>query len=165
MPTLTWIGKDAVVNHNQQVPYRYILVYARSSAFERNLLPRTDKQDKAYKNPDSDPRGPWKAADYTSNKTRQERPNLFYSLIHPVTGKEVWPKETRVWGYAREVYEEHVRENRLWLGDKGQNKVPAFKKFLNEVQQGIVPVTWWPHDEVGHTDEAKKEVLRVLGTL
>ena len=59
----------------------------------------------------------------------------------------------------------HVRENRLWWGDKGQNKVPAFKKFLNEVQQGIVPVTWWPHDEVGHTDEAKKEVLRVLDTL
>jgi adenine-specific DNA-methyltransferase len=56
-------------------------------------------------------------------------------------------------------------KNRLWWGRKGQNKVPAFKKFLTDVQQGIVPVTWWPHDEVGHTDEAKKEVLQVLEVL
>jgi site-specific DNA-methyltransferase (adenine-specific)/adenine-specific DNA-methyltransferase len=164
---VTWQKRYAASNDSTGIPsmHDYILVYAKSSAFERNLLPRTEKQDKAYKNPDDDPRGPWKAADYTSNKTRQERPNLFYPLIHPVTGEEVWPKETRVWGYAKEVYEEHTKDNRLWWGSKGQNKVPAFKKFLNEVQQGIVPVTWWPHDEVGHTDEAKKEVLRILGTL
>ena len=27
----------------------------------------------------------------------------------------------------------------------------------------MVPWTWWPHDEVGHTDEAKKEIITVLG--
>lgn len=164
---IIWQKRYAASNDSTGIPamHDYILVYSKSEAFTRNLLPRTEKQDKAYKNPDNDPRGVWKAADYTSNKTRSERPNLYYPLVHPVTGEEIWPKATRVWGYGKEVYEEHVKENRLWWGRNGRNKVPAFKKFLSEVQQGIVPVTWWPNDEVGHTDEAKKEVLQVLQAL
>jgi adenine-specific DNA-methyltransferase len=143
----------------------YILVYSKSAKFSRNLLPRTEKQDKAYKNPDNDLRGPWKAADYTCNKTRFERPNLYYPLVHPLTREEIWPKETRVWAFAKEVYEQHVQNNSLWWGLQKENKVPACKKFLSQVQDGIVPVTWWPFEDVGHTDEAKKEVLKILGSL
>lgn len=165
--TITWQKRYAASNDSTGIPamHDYILVYSKSRKFSRNLLPRTEKQDKAYKNPDNDPRGPWKAADYTCNKTRSERPNLFYPLTHPITGEDIWPKETRVWAFAREVYEKHVDNNYLWWGQKKENRVPALKKFLSEVQDGIVPVTWWPFEEVGHTDEAKKEVLRILGSL
>ena len=104
-------------------------------------------------------------ADPTCSKTRWERPGLFYSLIHPATGEQVWPKETRVWAFTEDVSRRLVADNRLWWGKTRQRRVPAVKKFLSEVRGGIVPVTWWPHDEVGHTGEAKKEVLQILETL
>jgi site-specific DNA-methyltransferase (adenine-specific)/adenine-specific DNA-methyltransferase len=165
--TIIWQKRYAASNDSTSIPamHDYILVYSKSAKFSRNLLPRTEKQDKAYKNPDNDLRGPWKAADYTCNKTRFERPNLYYPLVHPLTGEEIWPKETRVWAFAKEVYEQHVQNNSLWWGVQKENKVPACKKFLSQVQDGIVPVTWWPFEDVGHTDEAKKEVLKILGSL
>jgi site-specific DNA-methyltransferase (adenine-specific)/adenine-specific DNA-methyltransferase len=165
--TAIWQKRYSASNDSTGIPamHDYILIYRRTDKFSRNLLPRTQKQDKAYKNPDNDPRGPWKAADFTCNKTRSERPNLFYALEQPTSHREVWPKETRVWGYEREVYQQYAKDNRLWWGKRGTNSVPSLKKFLNEVQDGIVPVTWWPHTEVGHTDEAKKEVLEILTTL
>lgn len=165
--TAIWQKRYSASNDSTGIPamHDYILIYRRTDKFSRNLLPRTQKQDKAYKNPDNDPRGPWKPADFTCNKTRSERPNLFYSLAQPTTHREVWPKETRVWGFEKDVYIRYAKDNRLWWGKKGTNSVPSLKKFLNEVQDGIVPVTWWPHEEVGHTDEAKKEVLEILTTL
>jgi len=143
----------------------FVVVYRRSDAFRRNLLPRTAEQDRAYKNPDNDHRGPWKPADYTCNKTKGERPNLYYALANPHTGHEVWPDEKRVWAYSEDVAEIHVAENRLWWGKDGTNAVPALKNFLSDVQRGLVPTTWWPQEDVGHTDEAKKEVQRILGNI
>jgi site-specific DNA-methyltransferase (adenine-specific)/adenine-specific DNA-methyltransferase len=164
---VTWQKRYAAPNDSTGIPatHDYILVYSQSGAFDRNLLPRTEKQDKAYRNRDNDPRGPWKTDDCTCNKTRWERPNLFYPLIHPVTGEEVWPKETRVWAFSEDVSRAFAADDRLWWGKAGKRRVPAVKKFLSEVRAGLVPVTWWPYDEAGHTGEAKREVLQVLGTL
>src|SRR5690606_15930498 len=83
----------------------HILVYRKSSYFRRNLLPLTEDQSGRYKNPDNDPRGPWKAMDYTCRYSADERPNLFYSIRQPNTGEEIWPKRTRVWAMSREVHE------------------------------------------------------------
>jgi site-specific DNA-methyltransferase (adenine-specific)/adenine-specific DNA-methyltransferase len=164
---VTWQKRHSAANDSTGIPamHDYILVYSKSRSFERRLLPRTERQNRAYRNRDGDPRGPWKLNDYTCNKTRQERPNLYYPLVHPRTGKEVWPKETRVWAYSRGAYRRHRADNRLWWGKHGNRTVPALKRFLSEVQSGIVPTTWWPYAEVGHTSEAKREVLQVLGTL
>lgn len=138
-----------------------LLAYRRTPKFVRNLLPLTTDQTGRYKNPDNDPRGSWKAMDYTCRYTADERPNLYYKIIQPNTGEEIWPKRTRVWAMSREVHERHAAENRIWWGAKGKNTVPALKNFISEIQQGMMPVSLLKYEMVGHTDEAAKE-LRTL---
>ncbi len=138
----------------------HILVYAKNKQIWRpNSLERSQSSDDAYKNPDNDSRGPWKAGDYTCNKSAEARPNLYYAIIHPKTGKEVWPKRTAVWRYSQETHNRHISEDRIWWGKSGTNAVPAFKRFLNDVDTGTVPMTIWEWTEVGHTQDAKKEQI------
>lgn len=138
----------------------HVLVFAKNKETWRpNSLERSKDSDDAYKNPDNDPRGPWKAGDYTCNKSADARPNLYYAIRHPMTGKEVWPKRTAVWRYAEETHKLHVKENRIWWGKEGKNAVPAFKRFLTDVDSGIVPQTIWEWTEVGHTQDGKKEQI------
>lgn len=148
----------------------YILCYARQkkqtktedSGLTLKLLARSEAQDKAYINPDNDERGPWKATDPTSNKTRSQRPNLYFPVTNPFTKEEIYPPEQRVWRFTKDEYERRREENRIWWGNKGQNKMPSLKSFLNEVLAGRVPQTIWDYSEVGHTQEAKQEVLRLF---
>ena len=162
---ICWQKKYSASNDHQGVApmHDFLLVYSKSEGFQRRLLPRTAVQDKAYKNPDNDPRGAWKPADYTCNKTKDERPNLFYPIRNPHSGEDVWPDEKRVWAYSEDLTEENVQAELLWWGKDGTNSTPALKNLLSEVQAGLVPTTWWPQEDVGHTDEAKKEVQRILG--
>ncbi len=141
----------------------HILVYSKSLAFKRSLLPRGEKQTERYKNPDNDPRGPWSADNYISNKSKDERPTLWYPIIHPATREEVWPKESSVWRYSREQHTRIEAENRLYWGPDKNYERPRIKKFLSEVQDGVVPSTWWPFIEVGHNDEAQKETAELVG--
>lgn len=137
----------------------HILVYAKNKEVWRPIpLPRTDQANKAYKNADRDARGPWKTGDYTCNKNADERPNLYYPITNPVTGVEVWPKRTAVWRYNPETHARNVADNRIWWGKDGKNSVPAYKRFLTEVEDdGVVPQTVWLWNEVGHTQDGKKE--------
>lgn len=139
-----------------------ILSYRRSPKFHRNLLPLTADQTGRYKNPDNDPRGPWKSENYTCRYTADERPNLYYPIVQPFTGEEIWPKRTRVWAMSKEVHENNVQDNKIWWGKNGKNKVPALKNFLNKIQQGMMPVSLLRHDIVGHTDEAAKELRNII---
>ena len=141
----------------------HILVYRKSSAFSRNLLPLTDDQTGRYKNPDNDPRGPWKAMDYTCRYSAEERPNLFYAIRQPNTGEEIWPKRTRVWAMSREVHETKEREKRIWWGVKGTNSVPALKNFFSEINQGMMPMSLWKHTLAGHNQDAMKEMMALFG--
>ena len=133
-----------------------ILCYRRSDAFQAALLPMTDAQKKRYKNPDNDSRGPWKAADYTCRYTAQERPTLYYPIRNPATGEEMWPKKTRVWACSQNEHSKNEAESRIWWPPDAT--VPAKKKFLSEIRQGSMPMTLLGHKEVGHTDEATKEL-------
>jgi len=140
----TWFSDD----------HDYLLCYAKDKAnWSPERLPRSQKQDREYVNPDKDARGPWKAGDYTSNKSADERPNLYYPAQNPTTGEEVMPARGRVWAYSKDQHEQNVRENRLWWGVDGKARVPAYKRFLSEVGD-LVPRTIWPYDEVGHNQEA-----------
>jgi site-specific DNA-methyltransferase (adenine-specific)/adenine-specific DNA-methyltransferase len=139
-----------------------VISYRRTRRFQRNLLPLTNDQAGRYKNPDSDPRGPWKSMDYTCRYTAEERPNLYYPITQPNTGQEIWPKRTRVWAMSREVHEVNLLENRIWWGAKGDNQVPALKNFFAEIQQGMMPVSLLKHEMAGHTDEAAKELRSLL---
>lgn len=142
----------------------HILVYAKSKSLWRPIpLPRTDKSRKAYKNLDNDERGDWKTGDYTCNKSADERPNLYYGIKNPRTGADVWPKRTAVWRYSREAHEQNVADNRVWWGKDGTNSVPAYKRFFWEVEDdGAVPQTLWLWDEVGHTQDGKKEQIALI---
>jgi adenine-specific DNA-methyltransferase len=131
----------------------YVLVYAKSAAAVVNLLPRTAKQDDAYSNPDDDPRGPWKAVDATRS---EHRDYAFYPITTP-SGREVWPAQGRSWVFTKEELPGLVADSRLWFGKDGSSK-PSKKLFLTEVKQGVVPTTWWTHEDAGHNDESKKEL-------
>ncbi|EBI4180171.1 site-specific DNA-methyltransferase [Salmonella enterica] len=132
----------------------HILLYAKNKVKWRpNLLPRTEEADKRYKNPDNDSRGPWKPADL-SVRTYNELCD--YEIITP-SGRVVKPAESRCWGVNKKRFDELVLDNRIWFGESGNN-VPAVKKFLSEVKAGTTAMTIWTYQEVGHNQDAKKEV-------
>lgn len=136
----------------------FILCYSKSKdSWKRNLLPRTEAQDKRYKNPDNDLRGPWTSGD-VSVKTYSAAND--YSIKTP-SGKIINPPNGYCWRFSKDKFEELVRDNRIWFGTKGDN-VPRFKRFISDVQQGTVPVTLWLRDEVDDNQKAKKVLKEVI---
>lgn len=138
----------------------YVLVYAKDpDVFKRtrNLLGLTSKQELLYKNPDNDPRGPWQSV---SLLAQGYRPNQMYEIVGP-TGKTHVPPPGNCWKVIRAEFDKLIAENRIYFGKDGQG-VPRRKEFLS-LAKGLVPWTWWPHDDVGHTDEAKKEANALFG--
>jgi adenine-specific DNA-methyltransferase len=163
--TIIWQKKYAVSNDHKSIApmHDYVLVYQRTGSFRRNLLPRTEVNDKQYKF--TDDKGLFRVSDYTCNKTADERPNLYYPVKNPNTGQEVWPKRTRVWGYSREVFDQHEQEGLIWWGKEGKASVPAFKRYRDSLKGGggTVPPTLWTHEFADHNDGAKKELREIFG--
>lgn len=139
--------------------HEYILVYAKSiGSLELNLLQRTETMNNRYKNIDNDPRGPWQSGDLVAN---EERKNGYYDVISP-SGKVFNVPQGKHWVYAQDTMEKMIQENRIWFGKDG-NAFPRKKRFLSEVQQGRKGDTWWSSDEVGHNQEAKREIIALNG--
>ncbi|GGM06673.1 site-specific DNA-methyltransferase [Deinococcus aerophilus] len=163
---IVWQKKYAPANDTVNLSYmhEYIMVYAKQKKYSDagrqialiSKMARSEAQNALYKNPDGDPRGDWASDNYTCNKTAEERPNLFYPIIQPKTGKEIWPSRSRVWAYSQIEHQKHIEEGRLWWGINKENETPRYKRYLSDVG-GVVSDTWWSHDKVGHSDEAKKE--------
>ncbi len=161
---VTWQKKYSVSNNYKGIASicDIILIYRKSEAFQNNLLPRSSEAVSRYSNPDDDPRGPWKSVDYLNQATMEKRRNLVYDIVNPFT-RAIVKNKVKAWKYDRGTHQKHVDEDRLWWGLKGENSVPALKRFLSEVRDGMTPHNWWPHSEVGHTDEAKKESIALFG--
>jgi adenine-specific DNA-methyltransferase len=140
------------LNHEQ------ILCYAKNKTlFSRNLLPMTDEQKSRYSNPDNDERGLWTSGDLTvARLTERDR----YEIVLP-SGRSILPTEGRSWGVSKEKFEELKSDNRIWFGKNGDN-TPRLKRFISEIQQGIVPISIFYHSDVGHTQEASKEVKAIF---
>ena len=141
--------------------HEYIACYAMNpERFKtvRNFLPLTDKQTLLYKNPDKDPRGPWQSV---SMLAQGYRPNQMYTITSD-NGIEHVPPPGNCWRHIESEFLKLREDNRIYFGPNG-NGVPRKKVFLSEAK-GLVPWTWWPHTEVGHTDEAKKEIIKIFGT-
>lgn len=139
----------------------YIICYAKVlSSWKRNLLPRNPEQEADYTNPDNDPRGPWRSGGLDAR-------NYYSRGRYPIKcpgGRVIeGPPGDSYWRYPEDTFWELDADGRIWWGEDGNN-VPRVKRFLSEVQQGLIPQTVWDHDEVGHTQEAKQEVLRVLAS-
>jgi adenine-specific DNA-methyltransferase len=143
----------------------YIIVYAKDrDRFKaaRNQVSLDEKSASVYKNPNNDPRGRWRPIPMTA---QGYRPNQMYKITTPA-GAVHKPPAGRCWSMIESEYEKLLKEGpdvglsirgRIWFGKKGKSQ-PNVIRYLDEVE-GLVPWTWWPHEEVGHTDEAKKEMF------
>ena len=137
----------------------YIVCYARDKGtWQPNPLPRTAEMEARYKNPDNDPRGPWKAGDMTAR-------NAYSAGVYPITtpsGRVIdGPPRGTYWRFSADRLAELDADDRIWWGPTGDN-TPAIKRFLSEVSSGRTPQTLWTYSEVGHTQDAKKTLLKYV---
>ncbi len=137
----------------------YILVYAKQGdAWAPRMLPQTEEMLARYKNPDNDPRGPWTSGDLAAR-------NRYDAGIYPLTcpsGRVIdGPPKGSYWRFSKESFDKLNADNRIWWGTDGDN-MPRLKRFLSEVKQGRVPQTLWLYEDVGHTQEAKKTLLKYV---
>jgi adenine-specific DNA-methyltransferase len=143
----TWFSND----------HDHLLVYSKNhNYFQVNRLERSEKHNKSYKNPDNDSRGAWNSITFTGNKTKDERPNLYYPLINPNTKKEVWPPKGLTWRTSKERKDELLQEGVFYWGKSGTSTSPRLKRFLSEAKK-VVPRSVWLYEEVGHTQQAMME--------
>lgn len=143
-------SNDATIS----ISHDYIVIFARDiSRLSWNPLVATETQSGRYSNPDNDPRGPWASVTFNAPNIR---PNLTYLIVGP-SGREHWPPKGRRWSTTKDDYERLRADNRIWFGSDG-NGVPRLKRYWNESPPTLTPWTWWPHDEVGHTQESMREI-------
>jgi len=134
----------------------FVMVFAKDKLrWYPNLLERSTAMDARYRNLDEDPRGPWKPADSTA-QGGHGTDSQFYELTAP-NGKKHKPANGRCWVYTEKVFKQFIDDNRVWFGESGNN-VPAIKRFLSEVKQGTACQTIWKYSDVGHNQEATKEM-------
>ncbi len=137
----------------------YIVVYAKNAEIWRpKLIPRSEEQDSAYKNRDNDPRGQWKTSDLSA---RNPYSSGTYEIVCPSGRVIPNPPTGRYWQVSKEKFLELDADQRIWWGKDGKS-IPQIKRFLSDVKQGVVPQTIWFYKDVGHTQEAKKELIQLV---
>ena len=142
--------------------HEYILVYVKDRITfkaQRNKIPISESQSKVYRNPNNDPNGRWRSIPMTAQAGRATS-EQFYEITTP-SGRKLTPPKGRCWGIAQRTYEKLLSEGRIYFGKDGDSQ-PNIIRYLSEVD-GVAPWTWWPSEEVGHTDESKKEQYELFG--
>lgn len=137
--------------------HNYVLIYSNAGEawkYVRNLLPRSEESESKYKNPDNDPRGPWRLGPIFASGERHE--GLMYTITTP-SGKKITPPKGSHWRMVEKDFWKMVSDGRIMFGMDGDG-APATKLFLKDVQSGMVPRSIWLHSEVGHSQEAKREI-------
>ena len=132
-----------------------ILVYAKNNSSEKefNRIPRKESMVANYKNPDNDPRGVYKADNFSVGPAVEKN---IYEITTP-SGRKVLPPDGYSWRFSKERFEELLADYRVYFGKDG-NSAPSYKRFLSEVKDGVVAQTLWTYQEVGHNQDAKKEI-------
>lgn len=140
--------------------YEFVLIYAKQKdIYKVGLLPRTDEMNKRYSNPDNDPRGEWKPGDLVASG---DRTGGRYVIKSPLTGKEFNVQSGKHWAYSEETMKELLKDNRIHFGKFGDS-FPSSKQFLTEVMQGRAVSNFFSYKDYGHTDEAKKDFIKLFG--
>ncbi len=164
---IVWQKKYAPANDTKYFSdnHDFVLCYAKTRAngtdkatWERRLLPRTEKQDRLYKYDDKDGKGLWRTDNLT---VKSYSPEYDYPIVNPKTGKEYNPPQGTCWRTSKKQMQVWLKETRVFFGHNGKG-APQLKRYLQEVQQGIVPLTVWTYDEVGHTDGARKLLKEIF---
>lgn len=157
---IVWHSKYTVSNDTKYISsqHEYILFYAKEKGkLHLNLLPRTERMNKSYRNPDRDPRGPWKATPLHAKSGKgQSYRYIFKNGVAWEAPKGRYPR------YSIEKLKELEEDNRISFGSDGRG-TPSVKTFLSEVQQGRISGTVWRYEEVGHTHKANEDLAKILG--
>lgn len=157
---IVWEKNYAPKNNNKHFSenHDYIIVYAKDkNILIRNLLPTSEEQLSRYKNPDNDPRGNWKSDNFSGMGNNEKN---IYEITTP-SGRKVLPPLGGCWRFSQVKFQELLKDNRIWFGPAG-NSTPSYKRFLSEVQNGKVPMTIWNYADVGHTQESKQELIKIM---
>lgn len=159
---IVWQKKYSPANDAKRFSdmHDYVMLFARSEKFVRNLFPRTEENNKPYVHDDGDGRGRYRTGDLS---VRTYSAASDYPITNPNTGKSYNPPVGACWRFSKESMTQLIEDNRIYWGSDGQG-APQLKRFLSEVQQGTVPTTWWSHEFAGHNDEARKEIRLLFGT-
>jgi adenine-specific DNA-methyltransferase len=167
---ICWQKKQSPQNDaiNFSDMHDFVLVYAKQIkknreddiGFKRNLVPKSEEQKSRYKNPDKDSRGSWASGDCTSNKTKFERPNLYYPILNPLLNQEIYPSESRVWRYEKSTFAKLLNEKRIYFGKDGKS-FPRLKQFQSDLNDGVVPSSWWTREFAGDNQSGRR-ILRTI---
>lgn len=157
---IVWQKAFAKKNKAQiSVSHDHIFLYSRDkSLWQRNKLPREANQLSAYKNVDNDYRGLWQSISFSVSSEDGERRAAYRYEITLPSGRKVSPPKGSHWKRSPENFKKLLDDNKIWFGRNGDSP-PRIKLFLSEVDDGIVPDTWWKHEEAGNNQEAKKQAL------
>ena len=156
--TCIWQKIHSTKNDAKYLSNNHDLILLYSKKIDKlaiNLLPRTEEMNSRYKNSDNDERGPWQSGDLVAN---EERANGYYDVISPISGKVFNVPSGKHWVYSEQNMKEMIKDNRIWFGKDGCS-FPRKKRFLSEVKSGRKSNTIWLSNEVGHNQEAKREVI------
>ena len=153
---IIWERAYAPVNlkHHFSESHDYIVCFARNiGLLDKLSLKRNEAADARYKNPDNDPRGIWQSDNFSVGPANQKN---IYEIITP-SGRRVLPPSGYSWRFSEKKTQELIADNRVWFGASGSG-VPRYKRFLSEVKDGVTPMTVWKYTDVGHSQDATKEV-------
>lgn len=158
--SFVWQKNFAPKNDNKyiSISHEYIIHYAKNKEYyKRNLLNRDTKHNKDYKNPDNDPRGLWTSGSMLATSFS---PSGVFEIIAP-NGKRHLPPNGRCWRFTQEKVKQLITDNRIWFGSDG-NGVPRIKRFLNEINYGIVPQSWLEYKLVGSGQDGTQQLKKVF---
>lgn len=146
---------------NLGAAHDFILCYSKTPAIYKKLnkIAYNAKRQDSYKNLDNDPRGAWASVDLTG-QVGHATESQFYGIPSP-SGKLIYPPSGRCWAFAEKTMLSMIADNRIWFGKTG-NSQPRQKRFLSEMD-GAMAWTWWSNTEVGHNQEATKELNNIMG--
>ena len=158
---VVWQKKYAAANDAKGIPdaHDHILIYQKSEKFSRNLLPRTEKQNVLYKYDSNDGMGRWRS-DNLSVKTYSK--DYDYPIVNPITKEVYYPPKGRAWLTNKTTMKKWIADTRVFFGQSGKG-APQLKRYLKEVQNGILATSWWMHEDCGHNDESRKESKLLFG--
>ncbi len=137
----------------------FVLIYAKE--FNKAVVgkfARSEEQLAKFKNPDNDPRGPWKAENLSAGR--------FYAAgqfeITGPTGKKFLPPPGRYWRCNEAQFNQWLSEERITFGKQGTGR-PMLKNYRDELSQGLTPTTWWKHEDFGTAKDASIELKAIFG--
>ena len=212
---ISWQRTYSIRNDSKVIPLEveHILVYSKKKTWQPSKLPRTEKMDASYKNPDGD-RCKWMSGSPIASDAKTHQ-GMVYAIQHPLTGKLLYPNNTAHWRYSQEQMLEYmngwceykledlhddekraeicgvatsdVKKNvkAIVLAKSFEESYPIAKavydsgpwprfyftsagkggirrKVYADSVGGRIATNYWMYDEVGHTDEAKKELKAIF---